>query len=86
MPSKFLVEQLTREPDSPWVACDWGNRLTPRGLAQRLARFDLKPRVIHPFNAPSFRGYRAEAFLSAFARYLDDPVAIALLRQNGREG
>ncbi len=86
VPSKFLVEQLTHEPDSPWVACDWGAPLTPRGLAQRLARFDLKPRVIHPFNAPSFRGYRADALLSAFARYLDDPVAIALLRQNGREG
>jgi hypothetical protein len=22
-PSKFLVEQLTRDPDSLWVACDW---------------------------------------------------------------
>lgn len=86
VPSKFLVEQLTRDPDSPWFACDWGNRLTPRGLAQRLARFDLKPHVIHPGNAPSFRGYRADALLSAFARYLNDPVAIAVLRQNGREG
>jgi hypothetical protein len=79
--STTLVEQLTRDPDSPWVACDWGNRLTPRGVAQRLARFDLKPQVIFPANAPAFRGYKAEALLTAFARYLDDPVAIALLRR-----
>jgi len=82
--SKLLVEQLTRDPDSPWVACDWGARLTPRGLAQRLARFDLKPQVIFPPNAPAFRGYKAQALLNAFARYLDDPVAAALLREQGR--
>jgi hypothetical protein len=75
-----LVDELTRHPDSPWVACDWGAKLTPRGLAQRLARFDLKPQVIHPVNGPSFRGYKAEALVNAFARYLDDPVAIALLQ------
>jgi hypothetical protein len=79
--STALVEQLTHDPDSPWIACDWGARLTPRGLAQRLARFDLKPHVIFPANAPAFRGYKAEALLIAFARYLDDPVAIALLRR-----
>lgn len=83
VPSKFLVEQLTREPDSPWVACDWGNRLTPRGLAQRLARFDLKPRVVYPPNTAPFRGYKAEALLTAFARYLDDPVARTVLRREG---
>ena len=79
--STRLVEQLTRDLDSPWVACDWGSRLTPRGLAQRLARFDLKPQVIHTNNGPSFRGYKAEALVNAFARYLNDPVAIAVLRR-----
>ncbi len=82
--SKLLVEQLTGDPDGPWVACDWGAKLTPRGIAQRLARFDLKPQIIHPANAPSFRGYKADALLNAFARYLDDPVAIAVLRCEGR--
>jgi hypothetical protein len=85
-PSRFLVDELTRNPDSPWVACDWGNRLTPRGLAQRLARFDLKPQVIYPPNAPAFRGYKAEALLNAFARYLDDPVASLLLRRDPGRG
>lgn len=80
LPSKFLVEQLTRDPDSPWVACDWGAKITPRGIAQRLARFDLKPQVIYPPNAMPFRGYKAEALHVAFARYLNDPVALAFLR------
>jgi Protein of unknown function (DUF3631) len=78
--STLLVELLTRDSDSPWVACDWGTKLTPRGLAQRLARFDLKPHVIFPPNAAAFRGYKAETLMNAFARYLDDPVASALLR------
>lgn len=78
--STALVEELTRDPDSPWVACDRGNRLTPRGLAQRLAHFDVRPQVIFPANAPAFRGYKAEALLTAFARYLDDPVALAVLQ------
>jgi hypothetical protein len=82
--SVSLVDELTRHPDSPWVACDWGAKLTPRGLAQRLARFDLKPQVIYPPNAPAFRGYKAAALLTAFARYLDDPVASALLRETER--
>lgn len=84
--STLLVEQLTRDPDSPWVACDWGNKLTPRGLAQRLARFDLRPHVIFPPNAAAFRGYKAEALMNAFARYLDDPVASALLRRERGRG
>ena len=79
--STQLVEALTREPDSPWNACDWGAKLTPRGVAQRLARFDVRPTVIYPRNAPAYRGYKAEALLVAFARYLADPVARALLRR-----
>lgn len=84
--STALVEELTRDPDSPWVACDWGTRLTPRGVAQRLAHFDIKPQVIFPANAPAFRGYKAEALLTAFARYLDDPVALGVLRRGRGQG
>lgn len=83
--SLFLVDALTRDADSPWGACDWGNKITPRGLAQRLARFDLKPQVIFPPHAAAFRGYKAEALCGAFARYLDDPVAVALLRRERGE-
>lgn len=77
--TRAIVDELTRDLDSPWVACDWGNRLTPRGLARRLADFDLKPQVIHPPNAAAFRGYKGDALTNAFARYLDDPVAKAVL-------
>jgi hypothetical protein len=78
-PSAHLVEALTRDPDSPWNACDYGAKLTPRGLAKRLARFDVRPCVIYPPAAPCYRGYKADALLTAYARYLNDPVARALL-------
>ena len=81
--SNQLVDALTRDPDSPWNACDYGAKLTPRGLAKRLARFDVRPQVIHLMNAPSFRGYKADALLTAYARYLNDPVARALLQAEG---
>jgi hypothetical protein len=81
--SNQLVDALTRDPDSPWNACDYGAKLTPRGLAKRLARFEVRPQVIHLMNAPSFRGYKADALLTAYARYLNDPVARALLQAEG---
>lgn len=77
--STQLVDALTRDPDSPWNACDYGAKLTPRGLAKRLARFDVRPQIIFPPHAPAFRGYKADALLTAYARYLADPVARALL-------
>jgi hypothetical protein len=80
--SARLVEALTRDPDSPWHACDYGAKLTPRGIAKRLARFDVRPCIIYPREAPPYRGYKADALLNAYARYLADPVARALL---GRE-
>lgn len=81
--STQLLDALTRDADSPWMACDWGAKLTLRGLAKRLAKFDVRPQVIHREGAPSFRGYKADALLTAFARYLNDPVACALLRRYG---
>ncbi len=81
--STHLVDALTRDADSPWMACDWGAKLTPRGLAQRLARFDVQPLVLRRPNGPTFRGYKADALLVAFARYLNDPVARALLPKRG---
>lgn len=80
--STQLVDALTRDPDSPWNACDYGAKLTPRGLAKRLSHFDVRPQIIFPPHAPAFRGYKADALLTAYARYLADPVARALL---GRE-
>ncbi|MFM9865613.1 MAG: DUF3631 domain-containing protein [Micropepsaceae bacterium] len=80
LPSAHIVEALTRDPDSPWNACDYGAKLTPRALARRLACFDVRPCVIYPPNAPCYRGYKADALLTAYARYLGDPVARALVR------
>lgn len=86
VPSKHLVEELTRNPDGPWVSSERGAPLTPRGIAQRLSKFGLRPQVIHINEAPSFRGYKAKPLHVAFARYLDDPVARGVLRGEGGTG
>jgi hypothetical protein len=83
LPSAHIVEALTRDPDSPWNASDYGAKLTPRTVARRLARFDVRPAVLHRPNGSTFRGYKAEALLTAYARYLNDPVARALLPEPG---
>lgn len=85
IPTRSLIEQLTHNPDSPWTACDHGAPITPRGLASRLSRFDVRPTVIYPPKAAPYRGYQSRPLLQAFARYLDDPVARALISPQGPE-
>lgn len=88
VPTKHLIDELQRTPESPWAQCDWGAPLNARGLARRLARFGLKPKVIHMRANDghgerqfTIRGYRGQALVQAFARYLADPVAIGVLAQ-----
>lgn len=83
-PSRHIIDELTRVAEGPWSRCDFGAPLSPRGLARRLARFDLKPKVIHMKDGYgerlfTVRGYRGAALAGAFARYLADPVAIGVL-------
>lgn len=84
VPSKQIIDELTRVAESPWSRCDFGAPLSARGLARRLARFDLKPKVFHVKDGDgerlfTVRGYRGVALVGAFARYLADPVAIGVL-------
>lgn len=69
MRSKSLVDALVMQEDSPWRESNKGGRMSPAGLARRLAPFDIEPRDIR-FEYCIFKGYRRRDFEDAWARYL----------------
>jgi hypothetical protein len=61
-----LLAQLHGLPESPWGNIR-GRPLDDRGLAQRLRRYEIRPKVLKSVNR---RGYRREDFEDAWLRYL----------------
>jgi Protein of unknown function (DUF3631) len=61
-----LLVQLHELPESPWGNIK-GRPLDDRGLAQRLRRYEIRPKVLKSVN---LRGYRREDFEDAWSRYL----------------
>ncbi len=70
--SNALLEKLVADPDRPWATAFRGRPLTPRTLAERLANFGLRPRVVRKPDGAFARGYYGEELVDAFARYLSD--------------
>jgi uncharacterized protein DUF3631 len=66
--SAELVNHLTAREDRPWPEWRHGKPLTPRQLARLVGRFGVVPRVIR-LGSGTARGYLAEQFADAFARY-----------------
>ncbi len=63
-------------PESPWAT--WRSRgLDARALARLLRHHDVKPRQLK-LDGDNLRGYRAEDFIDAFARYLPAQTATPL--------
>ncbi|MFL6835644.1 MAG: DUF3631 domain-containing protein, partial [Xanthobacteraceae bacterium] len=60
------AHQLHGLPESPWGNIR-GRPLDDRGLAQRLRRYEIRPKVLKSVNQ---RGYRREDFEDAWLRYL----------------
>jgi len=64
--STALIAELTKLEDRPWATWREGERpITGRGLARL-----LEPLQIYPGKHGGIRGYRVDAFVDAFARYL----------------
>lgn len=72
VPSLELLAKLVSDPERAWATAHRGRKLTPRGLAERLGRFGIKPVVLR-FGAGLVRGYRGDDLIYAFARYLREP-------------
>jgi putative DNA primase/helicase len=67
--SKSILEALREMPARPWSEWRDGRPLTDRGLAKLLKPFGIVPRGIRLPDGKTPRGYTAELFEDAFARY-----------------
>lgn len=73
--SAELVTRLVELEESPWGDLR-GRPLEARGLARRLAEYDVTPTTIR-FGTRTPKGYRREDFHDAWQRYLPDLVNCA---------
>jgi putative DNA primase/helicase len=73
--SDDLVNALIAMADRPWGECNRGKPITQNGLARMLKEFRITTKNVGPKNNRR-KGYEAEAFESAFIRYLppDTPL------------
>jgi hypothetical protein len=66
-----ILSSLHGLPESPWGSIK-GKPLDDRGLAVRLRKYEIKPKVLKAFNR---RGYRREDLADSWQRYLPPPSA-----------
>ncbi len=64
--SASLLTELRGIEEGIWGEID----LKPRGLAQRLAKYGIRPRDIKGTDGKTVKGYRLEDFADAWSRYL----------------
>jgi hypothetical protein len=70
VPSLDLLKKLTADPERAWGSAHRGRKLTPRALADRLERFNVRPRLLRLPDGTVLRGYQGEELADAFARFL----------------
>jgi uncharacterized protein DUF3631 len=71
LPSEQLLLRLHDLPESPWGNVK-GKPLDDRGLAYRLRKYEIKPKVIR-FGLTTARGYLRADFEDVWPRYLPPP-------------
>jgi len=67
--TEVLLTDLRGIEESPWAVIRRGEPLDPRGLAQRLRKYDIKPELQRIDDQVS-RGYTRAQFADAWSRYL----------------
>jgi putative DNA primase/helicase len=70
--SKDLLAFMNAQEEEPWTTFNHGDGLNPRQLADRLKPYGIKSRTMRD-GLERARGYFAEDFTDAFARYLPAP-------------
>lgn len=68
-----LIATLNALDESPWGARRRGDGLDARGLARALRPFKIRPKTVR-VDGETKKGYRADQFEDAFARYLPTSV------------
>ncbi len=75
MSTELILEGLHKIDESPWADLR-GKALDARGLARRLAKYDVRPKV-HREGAGTVRGYSATDLYDPWSRYLT-PASVSL--------
>lgn len=70
LPTEAILEQLHELDESPWADLR-GKPLDARGLARRLAKYDVRPKVYRE-GAGTVRGYQAADLADPWSRYVTD--------------
>jgi putative DNA primase/helicase len=70
--SAEMVAYLCRDPNNIWVEYRRGGPITQRQIADLAEQYEIFPDTVHPSKRSndSAKGYKAEQFRDAFARYL----------------
>lgn len=71
MATETILQRLQALPESPWADI-YGKPLNDRGLAKRLSKFGVKPKVIR-LGSGTHRGYLTEDLQEQWRRYLSVP-------------
>jgi len=83
LPTETLIEALITLDESPWGYLR-GKPIDARGLAYRLRKYDVRPGD-HRFDDRTRKGYRAEDYYDAWARYLPPDSDVALVAHPQRQ-
>ena len=70
--TKVLLGVLNEFEDAPWGDF-YGKQLTPQRLSRILRPYEIFPKTIRTLDGRG-KGYDADAFADAWARYLGDPA------------
>lgn len=73
LPSEQICEYLAGREDRPWPEWKGGKSITKAQLARALAPFGIKPRTIRLPSGGTPKGYHADDFADAWARYAKAP-------------
>ena len=78
--SASLIEKLSKREESPWSTFNRGQPINPRALARMLRPFGIASSNLKMGHDPSgardvvAKGYKREAFIDAWSRYLPPPT------------
>jgi hypothetical protein len=80
-----LIAALTADDEKSWATYNRGKPISARQIASRLAGYGIKSKTIRLNGYETAKGFDAEQFNDAFARYLSDPLNLPTQRNNSPE-